>query len=305
MHMLRLKHSLLSLIFLGGIGLSLYKIGVIDLSRLLYFYPCEEPIRYRIDTVDSRFNLTLQDVRDTSQDAASLWNMLYGKSLFVYDPGGQLSINLTFDARQQLTNEYKRLEDELKEKESILNPQIAEFRKRVDLFNERAKRLDEEIEFWNSQGGAPPGEYERLIKEQEFLKNEAVELNQLSESLNQSAQIFNVNVQDLNRTVDSLKHALTERPEEGIFNGAENRIEVYFNNNRAELTRTIAHEMGHARGLGHASDTSSIMYPKTTAVLAPSKEDAQLLLSSCQRQNKITLLQEQLFLWLKTFQTSP
>lgn len=303
MHMLRVKHFLLFAIFVGILAIfPLSTTGKIDLSRLFYFYPCDTPIVYRIDTIDPGFNLTLQDVRDTAQKAATLWNTVYGKSLFVYDPQSELSINLIFDARQQLTNEYRRLNDELKQKESMLNPQITEFRKRVNSFNERAKRLDEEITLWNSQGGAPPGEYERLINEQNSLNAEAQELNRISESLNQSTDVFNANVRNLNYAVDSLNKSLSEKPEEGIYNGATNRIEVYFNNNRQELIRTIAHEMGHARGLGHTGDPFSIMYPTTTAILTISQEDRLLLQKSCQKQSIVVLLQERFSIWMQSLQ---
>jgi len=259
------------------------------LEKLIYYFPCETPIRYRIGIVDARFNLSSQDVLDVSQNAALIWNKLYGKPLFVYDPNGDLAINLIFDARQQLTDEYNKLNTQLKQKDNELKPQIEEFKKRVNSFNERSKKLFEEIEYWNSQGGAPQNEFDRVIAEQKELQKEATELDQISQSLNQKTDFFNAQVREFNRTVDSLNTTFKERPEEGIYDGKRNSIEVYLNNNRDELTRTIAHEMGHARGLNHARNSLSIMYPKTTNTLKPSLEDMLMLKNVCQKQNKFIL----------------
>lgn len=290
---MRVFRYLIFLVFLALLGFLYYSQSTnFRLDKLLYYYPCETPIHYRIGIVDARFNLSSQNVQDISQNAALIWNRIYGKPLFVYDPNGDLTINLIFDARQQLTNEYNRLNVELKQKGNELKPQIEEYKKRVASFNERSKKFFEEIAYWNSQGGAPPNEFEKLVAEQKELQNEASQLNQISQSLNQTTDFFNKQVREFNRTVDTLNTTFKEKPEEGIYDSVTNSIEVYLNNNRKELIRTIAHEMGHARGLDHANNPISIMYSKTTDILKPSFEDVLMLKRVCEKQNKFILFWE-------------
>ncbi len=292
----------LLLIFL--VSLTIFYLQKIDfrIDKFLYYYPCDEPIFYRIDTVDSRFGLTRAQVQNVSQDASEIWNRIYDKKLFFYDSKGDLSINLIFDTRQALVNQYKTLESGLEKKKSELDPKIAEYKNQVSSFNDRSKKLYEQVVYWNSQGGAPQEEFDKIVAEQKALQEEASKLNEMSKSLNQSTDLFNASVYELNRTVNSLNASLSERPEEGVYKESENRIEVYFNNNRSELTRTIAHEMGHARGMGHAKDPDAIMYSKTSNLLTPTAEDRLMLDKACEKQNKFVLLREKFIAWLNEFQ---
>ena len=62
----------------------------------------------------------------------------------------------------------------------------------------------------------------------------------------------------------ALNHKELPKPEEGIYDPANQRIEVYFNINRSEMVHTIAHEFGHALDLPHNDNRLSIMFPYST-----------------------------------------
>ncbi len=75
------------------------------------------------------------------------------------------------------------------------------------------------------------------------------------------------------------------KPEEGIYISDENgrRIIIYFNISKNELVHTLAHEMGHALGIGHINSTTSIMYSRTTEILSLSNDDLTALSTVCRK----------------------
>lgn len=261
-------------------------------EKIFYYHPCDNPLKFRIDTVDSRFQLSKQDFITYTKESADIWNKAYKKTIFTYDPQGEISVSLLFDQRQSITNEIRSIEDELQTGRQNLDPEISTYRQRSETFEKRAASLNSQIAYWNDKGGAPPEEFDKLIKEQQELKKEADELNRIAKELNQSTDFFNSKVGKLNQTVDTFNTVLGEKPEEGIYNGNENRIEVYFYNNKNELLRTLAHELGHARGLGHLIDKTAIMYKNTTRYITPTASDLSALETVCKRRSLISLFEE-------------
>ncbi|MCL5784686.1 MAG: matrixin family metalloprotease [Patescibacteria group bacterium] len=273
-----------------------------SLDNLFTFSYCDQPIHYRVDTVDPQFDLSRETFLSDIDQASGIWNTAEGKNLFVYDPQGDLSINLTYDERQSLTNQVNQLEDKVQIDKQSLNPKFEEYQRLSAELKQKLDNLNKEVEDWNNKGGAPPDEYQRLVKEQQDLKVEADKLNAMARDLNISANNYNSQVDELNQTVDSLNNALEQRPEEGIFKGPENRIEIYFNNNKPELVHTLAHELGHALGIKHVSNPAAIMYPKTSQKLAISNDDLLELKEVCKRRSVFEILQARISQILNSMQ---
>jgi hypothetical protein len=266
------------------LGIAVSPIGALASQKVRVAYnPCNAPITYRIDEVDPQFHLTEEQFIQKVQQAANIWNTAYGKEIFMYDPEGKVGINLTFDGRQAINEEISSLEGNVTSKKDDLDAKRAEYEERGRNFEERVRKLNGDIAYWNAQGGAPEEEYNKLVAEQNSLRAEASALNEMAKSLNATTNEFNSNVRELNQSIDTFNEALHQKPEEGVYSEADLRIDIFFNTNENTLIRTIAHELGHARGLDHVENESAVMYEKTFPDYTLTPDDLEELQKACRQ----------------------
>lgn len=290
------------LLLVAGLGvlLAFNKTAQAQAKNMLFASPCDTPIHYRIGTVDSRFDITRETLQADINQADGIWSKVYGKNLFVYDPNAGLSVNLVYDGRQSLTNKVSQLEGELDTNKTNLKSQIDSYKQQSQDFQQRLKELNQEIDYWNSQGGAPADEYDKLTTEQNQLRDEAQQLNQIAQRLNLSTDQYNDQVNQLNQTINTFNQALTKKPEEGLYDPQKNTIDIYFDTSQAELVHTLTHEMGHALGMNHVQDPRAIMNPYTNTYIVPTNDDIQELQRVCQKQDRFEMMGKDLITWLHT-----
>jgi chaperonin cofactor prefoldin len=270
-------------------------------SDLLYRTPCDTPIRYRVGSIDPRFDIKQEKLIALSDRASRIWGQAYGRELFVYDPKGELSIDMVYDDRQTLNNKINEIEDKLSDNKNQLEPKLAEYEQQSDTFKKKIDALNNEIEEWNKKGGAPPDVYERLTRQQAELRKEADRLNIMAKSLNRSADQYNSEIGNLNKTVDTFNAALQVRPEEGVYIPLQNKIEIYFNISDEELVHTLAHELGHALGMDHNEAQDSIMYANTTSALQASDADKASLKVACEKRTVFEIARVRLQLMIHNY----
>lgn len=261
-----------------------YSIRYSDFLGIRHYYyisACDTAIPYRIGDIDYRFGLSQTDVLDAVDQASQIWNDVMRKQLFLADSQAILTINMVYDKRQALNSQINQLEDNLNTGKTTLKAEIEKFEKLSIDFEKRLNAFKEKVNYWNAQGGAPQEEYDKLIAEQQSLNEEADRVNAMAGQLNLSTDRYNTKVGELNQTIRSFKNELEVKPEEGVYNPQENRIDIYFNINRDELVRTIAHELGHARELPHSTNKKAIMYPSTTNFLTPTVDEIESLKYIC------------------------
>lgn len=245
-------------------------------------FPCAVTIRYRIDQIDPEFQISQAEFTADASRAAQIWNKAQGRNLLVYDPQGPLSINLIFDGRQKLSSQISQLQTSLDQAKQKLSPQEAKYHADLQTYQQKVTDLQAQISAVNARGGATQEVADQLNAQRAALQTQAEQLNAEAKVLNQLSKNFNAQVSQLNQQVGAFNSQLNQKPEEGIYEGDQNRIEIYFNNGQSELIHTLAHEMGHAIGVDHVLDPQAIMYASTNQFTKASPADLTNLKNFCQ-----------------------
>jgi len=226
------------------------------------------------------------------------------------------SIESNKDKLEALKKEYEKLTAEIipievefseakKEYEALVN----ELNSTIALYNVRKEAYEESVAYWNKRGGAPKKDYERLVKEYDDVRIlygqvsmrddlakasfddlrikadayniEAGKINTVAGIINRLAERLNESATDYNKLQGDRDEFVT-----GLYTsvGGKETIDIYQFYDYRELVIILAHEMGHALGLGHGSDQNSIMYPKVgDQPLSLSSEDVSMLKEVCSK----------------------
>lgn len=268
-----------------------------EVNKIIYISPCDTPIAYRLGTIDPQFNVTSNEYMQDIQKASDIWSSAYGKNLFVYNKNANLVINLIYDTRQGLNNQINQIENNLQEQDSTIKPKMVQYEAQVADFNKRLSEFKQQVNYWNSRGGAPPDVYQKLKNDQETLKAEANRLDKEAGMLNLSTSQYNSQVKQLNQTINVFNQALESKPEEGLYvlDNSGQRIDIYFYKSHEETVHTLAHEMGHALGIGHIENNENdLMYSKTNEAVTLSSIDISELQRVCRKRSIFEILENRL-----------
>ena len=267
------------------ISIAIVALGVYGFQK--YFpLPCQSPINYSLGEVDPRFNISRDQVIKALKQTESIWETSIGKNLFSYSENGKLKISLIYDSRQESTiklqqlglniNEDKDTYDTLKiQYNSLLsnyNDQKSSLQVLIKNYDTAKAEYEKQAIYWNKKGGAPVNEYNKLTNDKLNLEELANQIKTLQTSITNLVGNINATANVLNRIAASLNLNVsnyndigaTQETEfqEGVYkkdlNGEE--IIVYQFDSYNKLVRVLAHEFGHALGLGHIDDPNSIMY---------------------------------------------
>ena len=242
---------------------------------------CDYPLPYRIGEVDERFRLGPVTLQEIVGNGVATWEDATGLDLFVYDAAADFTINLVFDERQSETIVRKRTslrlsntESSIKSSEATIESSLTTFeanRREFELsragYQSRLSAYNANVTFWNDKGGATRETRAELEAERRQLRLRADELEDMRLQLNRDADYLNrlseensQLVEHYNQGVDSVNSltATTVEFHSGIYQG--DKIEIYQFWNKRDLTLVVAHELGHALGIGHLEPTEAIMH---------------------------------------------
>ncbi len=236
---------------------------------------------YDIGTIDSRFNISKDKLLKTTKEAETIWESGLGRQLFNYEPGASFKINMVFDERQSQTIQANQSKDVIQTTRAQYDSMVADYKtmaanyerelsqhnSAVTAFETKLRAYNQQVAEYNAQGGATPQEYQKLEqerreleKEKAFLDAQIVQLNQKAADLNAFGDKINALAAELNIDVDIHNQRFGEAREFDQGDYTRDRINIYEFETISDLRLVLAHELGHALGLGHVENPKSIMY---------------------------------------------
>ena len=243
---------------------------------------CPVPLAYAIGELDERFGLSQEEAAEQVEEVVARWEEHTGRDLFVYDSEhADLTINFVYDGRQKLTEDEHALREVLMRAENVsesirgayteLLAQYEALRERYDArlatYEAALASYNAEVAHWNDEGGAPEEVYEELREREGALAVDgeelgvlAAELNRLVDRLNTLGEQGNEAVRDYNNRVTDYNDRFNHEREFTQGDYQDGRITIYQFADREELALVLAHELGHALGLGHVEDPTAVLY---------------------------------------------
>lgn len=196
---------------------------------------CMELITWKIGSLDSRYKLEEESLKNIMAKVSKLWSHAVGRKLFAYSDSGVVTVNLIYSDIQKYTED----------KQQIVS-QIHEMKRKYALMRmkhlEELRKLENEVDKPHN----PLPQY--LAKVNRY--------NELSEELNGYAN-------EVNNVIDQYESRFLFRKTfyQATFNNFDDpkRINIYQFENIDNLKRVLTHEAGHVLGLTHTDSPQAIM----------------------------------------------
>lgn len=246
---------------------------------------CPQPITWRIEHIDPRFDIKSTELRELMSEVGDLWTGAVNENLLTYSDSGEVALNLIYSDEQKFTEDEQKLSRRINSMklnyygEKISYQKLSnEHQYKIEKYNETVARYqDKANEYrrvrsrWSDTNVIPREQNEELksLKRQvDFLnkkrESDLKELNALITKMKQLSSQLNTQADLVNELIYQYREqfASTKTFHQGVYiqAGDQKKINIYQFEDKRKLRLVLAHEVGHALGLRHVSNSKSVMY---------------------------------------------
>ncbi|HKJ71353.1 MAG TPA: matrixin family metalloprotease [Gammaproteobacteria bacterium] len=247
---------------------------------------CNGPLAYAVGDVDPRFGISRAAFQRAVADAARLWEAAAGRDLFERRPDADFRINLEYSEHQRTTERARDLDRSaaslgkkvdrarrrLEALRDRLHRRLRQWRHRLRALQADRRALNERVRTLNEQGGASPRQAAELRDRRKELQRRASELQAGRDGMERLQGRVNELAVRANALV--LRHNRQVRERDRLAGGGKKFHQGYYQrggaagrnitirqfSNRDRLRFALAHELGHALGMGHVEAPRAVMH---------------------------------------------
>ncbi|WP_176466276.1 matrixin family metalloprotease [Aliifodinibius salipaludis] len=271
--------------------------------------PCQQALTYQLGDIDSRFDVSEQELIEVLKEVETLWSSALGRNVLNFSESGNVSVNLIYSKEQQLTDAERQFSNRIKAKEQQeetarrvfdqlskrYKEKEQEVRQTLSTYNKTASTYDDLANKWDGKEANTEiidkfNKLEQQLKNiDEDLKQEKQNLASLRERTNAKTEQLNTLIKEHNNLIEEYNNRFSKprKFDQGQYvkRGENQAVNIYQFGSRAQLKTVLAHEMGHALGLDHVDNPKSIMHKmmdaQNMANLQLTEEDISVLKKQC------------------------